>query len=77
MQKVGAGSFLYDAGLLDPEAWTPQITFCRSFVELPVWRTWWENESKQPIYAESFLSAIESTSVSTLSMGSLLRQEKA
>ena len=76
MQRFGAGSFQYDAGLLHSDAWDQQIAYCRSFIELPVWREWWENEKKQPIYADSFLSAIESTPIRSLTMGNLLRPSK-
>jgi len=72
VQRFGAGSFQYHAGLLSGEAWTPQITFCQSALRLPVWREWWEIEEKNPIYAKTFLSDIHSAPSASIKLAGVV-----
>jgi hypothetical protein len=76
LHRFLASFFLYEAGIMDAEAWTQQITYCHSFLALPVWAAWWKGESKQPIYSSDFLSAIESAPTVKLNIGNPLVDEE-
>lgn len=72
VQRFSASFYQYEAGILAEESWQQQITYCHSFLALPVWAAWFKDEHEQPIYSHEFLSAIESAPVMKLNIGSTL-----
>jgi hypothetical protein len=76
VQRFDAAFLQYEAGIMDAESWRRQITYCHSFLALPVWAAWWKEESKQPIYSREFLSAIESAPTVKLNLGNPLVDEE-
>ena len=69
LQKWAAGFYQYEAGILDAEQWDNWITYCRSFLVLPVWAAWWSVEREAPVHPQKFIAAINSAQVAKLNMG--------
>lgn len=69
LQKWSAGFYQYEAGILDAEQWENWITWCHSFLTLPVWAAWWSDEIKAPVHSQRFLAAIGSAQVAKLNLG--------
>jgi len=76
LQRFTAGSLRYNAGIVDIDSYTQEITFCKSFLSLPVWHAWWEIEKRNPIYPKSFLSEIASASQVPVNVGGIGRNLK-
>ncbi|WOH38653.1 hypothetical protein RI844_05380 [Thalassotalea fonticola] len=75
IQRFMAGYFQYKADILDNESWHHTISFCHSFLALPFWSVWWQEESKQMIYSEEFIEAICSAPIVKLSIGEVFNQQ--
>jgi hypothetical protein len=69
MQRFSAAFFQYKAGILDAANWKDHAVYCHSIFSLPVWAAWWKEESKQPIYSQEFLAAIETAAVESVYFG--------
>ena len=72
LRKWGAAFFQYEAGILDAEQWESWITYCNSFLALPVWAAWWSEERVQPVHSHRFIAAIDSAPVVKLKLGQLM-----
>ena len=73
IQRFTAGLMQYNAGILDFDSHIKAMTYCKGLLSLPVWNAWWQIENKNPIYAQSFLLAIESAPYAHVNMGGLDR----
>jgi hypothetical protein len=74
IQKFSSVFYQHEAGILDAEVWRQNSIWCHSFLEYPVWRDFWEEECRQPIYSEAFLSAIEKAPTTDISIGAIMNQ---
>ena len=74
VQRWSAAFFQHEAGVLDTEQWEMWITHCHSFLVLPVWAAWWDDEKMQPGHPHRFLVAIDSAPVMKLSSGASIHQ---
>ncbi|WNC73840.1 hypothetical protein RGQ13_07575 [Thalassotalea psychrophila] len=75
LQRFMAGYFQYKADILDNESWHHTISFCHSFLALPFWAVWWQEESKQMIYSEEFIKEISNAPLVKLSIGEIFNQQ--
>ena len=69
LQKWAAGFYQYEAGILDAEQWDNWISYCHSFLALPVWAAWWSDEVKAPVHPERFVAAIGKAQSARLNLG--------
>jgi hypothetical protein len=67
--RFSASFFQYRAGVLDDANWHEHAIFCHSIFALPVWAAVWKEESKQPIYSQEFITAIDLASVESVYYG--------
>lgn len=75
LQRFMAGYFQHKIGILDNESWQHTISFCHSFLALPFWAVWWQEESKQMIYSEEFIKEISNAPIVKLSIGEVFNQQ--
>ena len=69
--------FQFSAGLINPEEWEAHRRWCASFVQYPVWQTWWEHEKRQILYTQSFLDDIKTAATIPVTAGGLMRQNNS
>ncbi|MDG1734032.1 MAG: hypothetical protein P8M49_08215 [Thalassotalea sp.] len=69
VQRFMASFFQFQVGIMDEESWRQQITYCHSFLSIPVWKVWWEGESSQPIYNNLFIETVNSAHKVKLTIG--------
>ena len=69
MLKWASEFYQYEAGILDAESWKIWLTYCHSFLALPVWAAWWSVEREAPVHPQKFIAAIDSAQVAKLNMG--------
>lgn len=71
-QKLEGQYFLYQYGLLKKKQWEPRAFWAKGVVQLPFYRTFWENEIDQFVYSHEFVEAINNQAgieISTRSFG--------
>ncbi len=74
-QKLEGQYFLYKYDYLDAGIWEKRKTWARSLIELPFFRTWWEEEHKQLIYSDEFVESIAGASAVPIRMGGADRSD--
>ena len=73
MQRFESEYFQISAGIMNAEEWQAHRRWCASFLRYPVWATWWNNESKQILYTQSFLDNIASAEIIPVTAGGIIR----
>ena len=58
-QKLEGQYYLYKYGSLEAGVWENRRRVARGILELPFYRTWWENELKSSTYSDDFVQALE------------------
>jgi hypothetical protein len=74
IQKFSSVFYQHDAGIVDAEVWRQNSIWCHSFLEYPVWRDFREEENRQPIYSEAFLSAIKKAPTTDISIANIMTE---
>lgn len=74
VQRFMASFFQFQVGIMDEESWRQQITYCHSFLSIPVWNTWWKKERSQPVYNKSFIDEINAAKELSLTIGGQFHQ---
>ena len=59
-QALEGQYFLYKFGSMEQSLWDKRSKWASTLVQLPFYRTWWENEKSTSIYSDEFARAIDS-----------------
>lgn len=57
-QKLEGQFYLFKYGLLEPDIWRQRSRVARGYLELPLFREWWENELRIATFTDEFVAAV-------------------